>query len=280
MQATPPTQQIPAQLVFKRYELKYLLDVRQRAKLDALMRPHMTADAWGQSTISNVYFDTPSNVLIRRSIEGGPYKEKLRVRAYGDVGPESPAYVEVKEKLDGVVYKRRTSSTASRALAELSSGSFPGDDQVSREIDYFVRRYRDIAPAFFIASDRCAYYATDDPDFRITLDTNIRWRDSQLTLTDGTSGHALLAEGQTLVEVKTAGAIPLWLVDFLTANGLYQVPFSKVGKAYLAREHALQAERIARLGARRPKLRLVSGVPAHMAPGYQPSTHERKANYA
>lgn len=99
-------------------------------------------------------------------------------------------------------------------------------------------------------------------------------------ITDGTDGHPLLGQGQTLMEVKTAGAIPLWLVDFLTANSLYQVPFSKVGKAYLARERTRQAERVARLGDRRPRLHLVPGVPAHLAAGYQPVRHERKANYA
>ena len=36
------------------------------------------------------------------------------------------------------------------------------------------------------------------------------------------------------MEVKTDGAIPGWLVDFLTANKLYKTSFSKYGTAYRA----------------------------------------------
>ena len=34
------------------------------------------------------------------------------------------------------------------------------------------------------------------------------------------------------MEVKTAGAIPLWMVHFLTENQIYKTSFSKYATAY------------------------------------------------
>ena len=57
------------QMVFKRYELKYLLDQRQKEEILRAMEPHMALDRYGRTTIRNVYFDTDSYRLIRR--QGG-----------------------------------------------------------------------------------------------------------------------------------------------------------------------------------------------------------------
>ena len=71
------------QNVFKRYELKYLMTKKQKEKLLLVMEPYMKADQFGRSTIYNIYYDTPDYALIRRSLEGPVYKEKLRLRSYG-----------------------------------------------------------------------------------------------------------------------------------------------------------------------------------------------------
>ena len=71
------------QLTFKRYEIKYLLTDEQRGRLGILMDRYMTPDEWGPSTVCNVYYDTPSHLLVRRSAEHPLYKEKVRTRSYG-----------------------------------------------------------------------------------------------------------------------------------------------------------------------------------------------------
>ena len=67
----------------------------------------MTKDEYGKHTISNIYFDTGNFEPIRHSIEKPVYKEKLRLRAYGQVTEKSRVFVELKKKYDGIVYKRR-----------------------------------------------------------------------------------------------------------------------------------------------------------------------------
>ena len=57
------------QLVFKRYEIKYLLSRRQKEKVMAAMSGHMEPDRYGRSTIRNIYYDTDTYRLARRSLE-------------------------------------------------------------------------------------------------------------------------------------------------------------------------------------------------------------------
>ena len=60
---------MPFQTVFKRYELKYMLTKEQKEKLLQAMAPYMKLDKYGRTTIRNLYYDTDTYLLIRRSIE-------------------------------------------------------------------------------------------------------------------------------------------------------------------------------------------------------------------
>ena len=94
------------QTVFKRYELKYMLTTEQKERVLAAMTPYMKLDKYGRTTIRNLYFDTDTYLLIRRSIEKPTYKEKLRIRSYNKADADSIVFVELKKKYKGVVYKR------------------------------------------------------------------------------------------------------------------------------------------------------------------------------
>lgn len=68
---------------FQRWELKYLIDDQQRSFLQQALIWRMTPDIHGESTVCNIYYDTPNFRLIRQSLEKPVYKEKLRMRSYG-----------------------------------------------------------------------------------------------------------------------------------------------------------------------------------------------------
>lgn len=219
--------------VFKRKEIKFLLDSRQRSALETAMTGHMNADEYGESTICSLYYDTPDRRLIRRSLEKPCYKEKLRLRSYGTARPDSTVYVELKKKYDGVVYKRRVPMTEAQATAFLAGRApLPRDCQIGREIQWTLDYYGDLEPAMVLCYDRVAYFCPEDGNLRITLDRNIRWRDSNLTLTAPPRGEPLLAPGQSLLEIKAADAMPLWLTEALSKNRIRPASFSKYGAAY------------------------------------------------
>ena len=221
------------QAIFKRYEMKYMLTRRQADRLLRVMAPYMALDQYGRTTICNLYFDTDSYRLIRRSLEKPAYKEKLRVRSYGTAKADSPVFVELKKKYEDVVYKRRVSLPNSEARAWLERGETPeSSGQIVREIDYVRGYYDHIRPVVFLSYEREAFYSKDGSDFRVTFDENILCREDHLTLTEGAWGERLLPEGMVLMELKTPGGIPLWMTRFLSENHIYKTSFSKYGTAY------------------------------------------------
>lgn len=220
------------QRCFQRYEKKYLLRAEQYAAVLDGMQGRVRPDEFGRYTICSIYYDTDNFQLIRASLEKPVYKEKLRLRSYGVPGDHDKVFVELKKKFDGVVYKRRTVMEAERAAAYVNEGAVPErEDQICREIDWFVQRYAP-RPKVFIAYDRTAFAGVETPELRVTFDTGLRWRDTQLDLRAGDQGAPLLSADQILMEVKLPGAAPLWLAHLLSRCGVYPTSFSKYGTCY------------------------------------------------
>ena len=220
------------QMIFKRYEMKYMISIEQLALIKEAFKEYMIADVHGKNTICSLYYDTPDFRLIRRSIEKPVYKEKLRVRSYGVAGPDTFVFVELKKKYKSVVYKRRISLPEKDATAYLSTGALKNKTQITNEIDYALKFYERLAPAMLLCYDREAYYAKDNHEFRVTFDTNVLWRDYDLSLNKGIYGTPILQPDQVIMEVKTADSIPLWMVKLLSENHIYKTSFSKYGTAY------------------------------------------------
>ena len=224
---------MPFQTVFKRYELKYLLTPEQKEKVLAAMQPYMTLDKYGRTTIRNLYYDTDTYLLVRRSIEKPAYKEKLRIRSYSRVDGDSTAFVELKKKYKHVVYKRRISLPYAEATAWMSREKHPDKHtQIANEIDYFLDYYGSLHPTVFLSYEREAYYANDGTDFRVTFDDNILCRQDDLSLDSEVYGAEILPEGKVLMEIKCSGGIPLWMTQVLSKERIYKTSFSKYGTAY------------------------------------------------
>ena len=225
---------MPYTSVFRRYELKYLLTPEQKAAVLCHMAPYMELDRYGRTTIRNVYYDTDSYRLIRRSIEKPEYKEKIRIRSYSRATSESHVFVELKKKYDGVVYKRRIAIPEALATEWVSGrAEIDVESQITREIDYFKSYYGSLRPSMFLSYEREAYYERDGGDFRVTFDDNILCRREDLSLCSEAYGRSILPEGRVLMEIKCSGAIPLWMVDVLSREKIYKTSFSKYGTAYV-----------------------------------------------
>ncbi|MDR2517662.1 MAG: polyphosphate polymerase domain-containing protein [Spirochaetaceae bacterium] len=218
------------QMVFQRYEKKYLLSRAQYEALSIRLNRVLEPDQYGPYTAASLYYDTGCFDLARASARQSRYKEKLRLRGYGTADSTAPVFLELKKKFQGVVHKRR---------ACLPYGEVPGffanrpyrrvgaDGQVFREIDGFLARHPSVSAKMFLAYDRIALEG--DGGLRVTFDTNIRFRRTGLRLDADSQGTSILESGQTLMEVKTPGAIPLWLCRALSECGAFPVSFSKYG---------------------------------------------------
>ena len=217
---------------FKRYERKYLLSAAQYERLWAQLEEHLVPDRFFQSTVCSLYYDSEDFRLIRHSLDKPIYKEKLRLRSYGVPGPDDPVFVELKKKFKGIVYKRRVVLPARLAEQYLAGEARPAEDgQILREIDYVLATNR-LLPQVYIACDRCAWVDREEPELRITFDRDLRWRDTDLSLTAGSHGQPLLDGGEILMEIKVPEAAPLWLSQLLSELEIFSRSFSKYGTCY------------------------------------------------
>jgi hypothetical protein len=227
--------------VFNRYESKFIISDDIYRKIKPLMEEYMEVDAHSRNgefySICNIYYDTPDNEIIRKSIEKPAYKEKLRLRSYGVAGGKDWVYLEIKKKFNGRVNKRRTSILLEDAYHYLATKQKPEprgrmNEQILNEIDFMVQRYLVLKPALFLSYDRNAMFGIEDKDLRITFDTNIRTRRQNVGLDTGNYGDLLLPEGLWVMEVKVKNTIPFWLAELLAVYKIYPASFSKYGTEY------------------------------------------------
>lgn len=218
--------------VFKRYELKYLFTSKQVNDFLNVLNNYTKPDIYHKSSIRNIYYDTPTFLLIRKSIEKPEYKEKLRVRTYQTIDNDQEVFVELKKKYKSVVYKRRVTLPYSKAISFLNKENIDESSQVINEIKYVLDFYDDLHPMIFLSYERESYIGLDDENFRITFDKNIIWRDYDVDLTKDIYGENILNDDLVLVEIKTNTGYPKWLVDFLSENKIYKTSFSKYGNVY------------------------------------------------
>lgn len=220
------------QMTFRRYEFKYLMDVGQQQAVLEAMAPYMVPDEYSHSSIRNLYLDTPDFRLIRRSLEKPIYKEKLRVRSYGRAEEHAQVFVELKKKYRSVVYKRRISLPQNQARACLDGARPWPDSQIGAELAYTMDFYKTLRPLVFLSYERDAFHGVEDPEFRVTFDTQILYRREELTLNSKPWGVPILPAGQVLMELKVSGGLPIWMAHTLSELRIFKTSFSKYGTAY------------------------------------------------
>ena len=216
--------------VFSRYEKKYMMNSAVYLKIQDVLRKYMNADPYNKDgafyTISNIYYDTPDNYLIRNSTMKPAYKEKLRLRAYGVPKEEDLVFLEIKKKFQKIVNKRRTKLSMKEAYSFVENSEKPAlqeymNPQVLNELEYFIERYP-LEPKLYLAYDRFAYFGKGQHDLRISFDTNIRTRREQLRLEKGDFGELLLDDNLWLMEIKAEKAIRLYLSIILNVSTMQQ----------------------------------------------------------
>ena len=226
--------------VFNRHESKFLIDSKIYSEIENRLLQNMEMDEYNKEhefyTISNLYFDTRKNNLIRNSLSKPDYKEKLRLRAYGVPKANEKVYLEIKKKVCGMVNKRRTKLKLTEAYDLVATGEKPNikdymNVQVLNEIEYMLKIY-DLEPKLYLAYDRKAFFSKIDCGLRITFDSDIRTRRYDLKLESGDHGQNLLDNDKWIMEVKAENNIPIWLTRLLSEYKIYKTRFSKYGKEY------------------------------------------------
>lgn len=212
--------------LFKRVETKYLLTKEEQQNLMLRLKPYIQKDKYYKSTIGNLYFDNQNDDLIINSLDKPIFKEKIRLRTYGN---KNEVFLEIKNKYDGVVRKRRIKLSLNDYYHFLNDPSFKINNQILKEIKYQIDYYK-LYPKIYISYDRLSYQGVSDNTLRITFDTNLKSRRDNLEIEE--SGGNSFLNNYYIMEIKVRDALPLWLVNILSDLKIYPHSFSKYGSIY------------------------------------------------
>lgn len=220
----------------ERFELKYLLSRERASALSAAAAPYMDEDAHGGGhpyAITSLYYDTPDLRCYWEKIDGLRYRRKLRIRHYeGQAAllPETPVFVEVKQRVNRTVQKRRTRLSYAAALALCAGEDVehgPAQGPFVREVQAFVDTLR-LEPAAITSYFRRALVGTvHDPGLRITFDTDIRYRSVDLDLSSRHPGRHMVHPERVLLEIKANERIPRWLAAMVGEFSAQVIRISK-----------------------------------------------------
>jgi hypothetical protein len=234
---------------FSRHECKYLVSELLLPELRAFLRPFTQPDAFAaryptyRYPVCSLYLDSDDLLLYHQVVRGEKKRFKLRVRTYSD-DPDTPAYFEVKSKVDAIVHKRRAAVDRRRAVELLSQGWAPYlsdlgvDDR--EDLDEFLQHAMLVGarPVLRVKYQREAYQGTGDEPTRLTIDTELVHAVTLGPDFAHTSGRwARTPIGGCVIEIKFTERFPWWIQELVRTFGLRQ---RAVPKYALSAEHLLQ----------------------------------------
>ena len=240
-----------------RYELKYVLARDQYHSLvEALadyMQPDAHGDERGRYLVTSLYYDTADYKAYWDKMQGHRYRRKLRVRVYGDqmVTPDTPCFVEIKQRTNRTIQKKRVVLSYSSAidLCEAGTGVNRRPDvagAVIEEVKYLSSTLR-LRSACIVSYDRLAFNGNEyDPGLRVTFDTNMKCRVHDLSLLPQgcAQNRYFIPPEWCIMEIKANGCVPYWLAKL---TGEHRCTLRRISKYCTALEECLEMLRKQRI---------------------------------
>lgn len=213
---------------FNRYELKYVLPWTKCEAIMEDLRLHLPADRHaGQSGYRTVslYYDSPAYDCFWAKFEGLKFRRKVRLRAYvdGSVDDIAECLVEIKQRINRTVQKRRLVLPLEQAERLCKGQSIarcadPLDQSVADEVTYLVRTMH-LRPAAITAYHRHALEGLHtNAGLRVTFDTDVRSRVSALKLDASAENKLIVPPGWAIMEVKANNGVPAWMIGLLARH--------------------------------------------------------------
>lgn len=235
---------------FNRYEIKYSIPVSALAVLKKDLElflgrdPH--ASESGFYSIASLYFDTPDLDCYRNKLDGLLFRRKLRIRVYPEQD-NGMAFVEIKQRVNRTVQKRRLPMTLKDAYAMCSGAthfklSEADDQEIADEVHFLVTALR-LRPKNVIAYTRLAYVGhMVDPGLRLTFDTLVRTRQADFDLEVPKKMHIAFPANMAVMEIKANERVPHWLIGLLARHQCTLTRISKYcnGIAAIAKRNMLK----------------------------------------
>jgi len=230
-------------LHFHRYEFKYLISGRVLSgilrELELRLDRDIYSDENGSYFVRSHYFDTDSFDLYYEKLAGLRKRYKFRLRSYSSRSVYSdPLFLELKGKNDNLVYKHRLQIAPEKVEDTMRKGTkhFAGfllDSQVEsnagRRFVFDVFRKK-ISPSVVVDYHRTAFENQANPDFRVTLDSEI------IAYRAESNGHPtgigqMMVDGFQILEIKFRYHLPDWFHRLIQEFELRRISYSKFARA-------------------------------------------------
>jgi hypothetical protein len=237
----------------ERHEAKYVVPRALARKAIEFAAPFCTPDPHGTGTpaeyvITTLQLDTP-DLSLHRAKELEAYNRfKLRVRTYGEPG-SAPVFMEVKQKLGANILKSRSRIPFDMWSEDLinNPNQIMGSFSTTAERDAFVkfvRLSREIGakPLVLVRYTRESYFGWNDHYARISVDRNLQYQPTRSWNDWGRNGKWRAMDTTTaqrkdfiysgvVLELKTLGDAPVWMIDMVQQLGLERMGNCKYSTA-------------------------------------------------
>ncbi len=230
-----------------RYELKYPITLEQKRHFLAVARHGLAEDPHGVNAVyrvSSQYFDSYNYLAYWEKLDGERVRRKFRLRYYSIDGNGAPrvkaAFMEIKHRIDHVVYKERVRVTEEGARAILTDSRellYLEEHVVSEERTRNAATIETVARAAsvtgfqavnVISYVREAWIGSEDERLRLTFDSSCSAYPPGAFFDVGIVRSApLLPDDNVMMEIKFDHAIPIWLRETAVAHGIQIRRFSK-----------------------------------------------------
>ena len=227
-----------------RYELKFVVDAKQRADFLDACRSGLKADPHGEDAVyrvSSVYFDTSDFAAFWEKMDGEAVRSKYRLRFYSlaENATVDAAFMEIKHRIHNTVYKQRLRLTNEGAMEILEDASAlsridrliawsakPPDAAAISQIH--AAASTGLEPKATITYLREAWMGRYDDRLRVTFDSaGQAYLPGEFAQVAENSGESFLDAEKTILEVKFNQSIPRWIRDILDQQNLVLQRFSK-----------------------------------------------------
>jgi SPX domain protein involved in polyphosphate accumulation len=245
---TPSTSQSTAQqMTLERHEAKYMVHPRQVQAIREFIRPFCAPDdnappgEFPEYVVTTLQIDGPSLPLYRAKEEQALNRFKLRIRTYGTDG-KCPIFMEIKRKIKGVIVKSRVTVPVNRYHGKMVMEVDPTlrFRSAKEESNYiqFVRATQMIMarPVVRVRYLRESYLGRNDAYSRLTFDRKLVYqpardwgvlpkRDRWYSM-DSSMAQCWPFSG-LILELKTFGDAPIWMVELTERFSLVRIGFCK-----------------------------------------------------
>lgn len=218
---------------FNRLELKYLIPNSRIGLFAAELERYMEYDEYssavetGYYPVYSVYFDTFDMHSFNTKLSGVQHRKKYRVRSYyKERAPGESVMLEIKEKDNLNVFKRRTKVTLAEAQnMALESGTHQ-DNPICHEWRHANLRYS-LRPKIMVAYRRKAYAAKEYPGLRITFDRDVSFAVTDTIAFNQQTTPTDWARKYSVMELKFNGFVPNFVIDLIHKYNLSNESVSK-----------------------------------------------------